>query len=954
RLLIEYFEARFDPGRQDQKPAQRKTARKRLQSSIEGLNADLDDPVLTEFITELIDAREAGEPKQQAQWARKSILRLLDSITSADQDRILRGFADLIRAMLRTNVFQNDARGQSRPYMSFKLDSSKVPDLPRPRPYREIWVYSPRVEGVHLRGGKVARGGLRWSDRREDFRTEVLGLMKAQTVKNTMIVPVGAKGGFFVKQLPDSQDRDVVMAEVVYCYRSFINALLDITDNLSEDDIVPPGDVVRHDEDDPYLVVAADKGTATFSDIANAISVEHGFWLGDAFASGGSNGYDHKGMGITAKGAWESVRRHFRELGVNVQDDEFDVVGIGDMSGDVFGNGLLLSNTIRLKAAFNHQHIFLDPDPDPTASFEERQRLFGLPRSSWADYNDALISTGGGIFSRQSKTIALSDQVRAWLQIEEEELAPQALIRELLKAQYDLLWNGGIGTYVKSSAQSHADVGDLANNPVRVDADELQCRVIGEGGNLGLTQRGRIEFAINGGRINTDFIDNSAGVDCSDHEVNIKILLNQAVRAGQLDTEQRNELLADMTDEVESLVLRSNYLQTQALSMMESMTTKRLGAEAQFISMLERHGVLDRDLEDLPDEDELRDRVSRGLGLTRPELAVLFSFSKITLYQQLISSAVPEDPYLSSELEEYFPQALRESYAQFMPQHRLKREIIATRATNNLINRMGAYFPNRIQEDTGASPATVAKAFTVAREIFEARSYWHELEQYDHRVPAATQNRVYSEIWNLLRQATRRLIMLPGGFSIDISSRVSHFAPGLKEFRHHLPDILSPTAAEALDQIIERLTEDGFDPEFARRLATFGWMYSAVDVVDEARSLDLSVIEVGRVYFRLFDELSLRWLRESVEHLSVEKQWHAHARGHLRDQLFNDHRELTRRILTEHRDHELPIEAWFSTHANQVERARNMLEEMRAISTIDFATMQVAVKGIGQLLKSTT
>jgi len=953
RLLVEYFEARFDPGRAQQNEGQKKAARRRLESSCQSLLEKFDDPVLTEFIDELYVARELAEPAHQADCARKSLLRLLNTISSADQDRILRNFADLIQAMLRTSAFQRDSRGRGKSYLSFKFDSNQVPDLPKPRPHREIWVYSPRVEGIHLRGGKVARGGLRWSDRREDFRTEVLGLMKAQTVKNTMIVPVGAKGGFFVKQLPDGGDRDQIMAEVVYCYRSFINGLLDITDNLVEDNTVPPSDVVRHDEDDPYLVVAADKGTATFSDIANAISLEHDFWLGDAFASGGSNGYDHKGMGITAKGAWESVRRHFRELGLNIQTDEFDVVGIGDMSGDVFGNGMLLSDKIRLKAAFNHQHIFIDPDPDAASSFKERKRLFDLPRSSWADYDADLISEGGGIFSRQSKTIPLSGPVREWLEVDEQELSPQALIRALLKSRFDLLWNGGIGTYVKSSEQSHADVDDLANNPVRVDANQLQCRVVGEGGNLGLTQQARIQFALDNGKINTDFIDNSAGVDCSDHEVNIKILLNQAVLAGRIDIEQRNQLLSEMTDEVEALVLRSNYLQTQAISQMESMTSIRLGAEAQFISMLERHGVIDRDLEGLPDEDDLRERVTRGLGLMRPEMAVLFSFSKIMLYQQLIGSAVPEDPYLARELEDYFPQPLRELCSDLMPQHRLKREIIATRVTNNLVNRMGAYFANRIQEDTGASPATVAKAFTVVREIFEARNYWHELETYDARISAQTQNRVYLEIWNLMRQATRRLIMLPGGFSIDISSRVEHFAPGLQQFRNHLPDILSPTALDALEQSVQRLIDEGIEADFARQLATFGWMYSAVDVVDEARNLNLSVIEVGRVYFRLFDELSLRWLRESVERLPVEKQWHAHARGHLRDQVFNDHRELTRRILTEQHSHELPVEAWLNTHHTQVERTRHMLEEMRTTSSLDFATMQVAVKGIGQLLKST-
>jgi len=953
RLLVEYFEARFDPGRAEEKRSQRMAARKQLYQQCTELAQGIDDPVLHEFLEDVFLARETDGRDDDANAGRKALTRILESVASADQDRILRSFSDTIRAMLRTNFFQLDARGQQHEYTSFKFDSAGLPDLPKPRPHREVWVYSPRVEGVHLRGGEVARGGLRWSDRREDFRTEVLGLMKAQTVKNTMIVPVGAKGGFFVKNLPESGDRDEIMAEVVYCYRSFINGLLDITDNLDGDRIKPPDGVVRQDADDPYLVVAADKGTATFSDIANAISVEHGFWLGDAFASGGSNGYDHKKMGITAKGAWESVKRHFRELGLDTQNEPFDVVGIGDMSGDVFGNGMLLSRHLRLKAAFNHLHIFLDPEPDPEKSFAERKRLFELGRSSWSDYDQSLISAGGGIFSRQSKSIEVSRAVREWLGLEQTELAPQALIRAILKAEYDLLWNGGIGTYVKASGETHSEVGDLANNPVRVDGRDLRCRVVGEGGNLGLTQKGRIEYALNGGRINTDFIDNSAGVDCSDHEVNIKILLNQAVAAGRLDRARRNRLLGEMTEEVEALVLRSNYLQTQALSMMESLTSTRLGAEAHFITMLEHQGVIDRDLEDLPDEEQLRDRVGRGLGLMRPELAVLFSFSKITLYQDLVASEVPEDPYLSRELEDYFPRPLREEFADLMPEHKLKREIIATRVTNNLVNRMGAYFAMRIKEDTGATSATVAKAFTVAREIFEARSYWHELERYDAGVPARVQNSMYLEIWNLMRQSTRRLITLPGGFSIDISSKVNRFGPGMKDFRDALPEILTEVEREALDQRRGELEQAGFEPDFARRLAALGWMYSALDVVDESRSLDLGVDEVGKVYFGLFDKLCLRWLRETVESLSVEKQWHAHARGNLRDELFSHHRILARRILTEHRDKPAPIGAWFDQHRAAVDRTRAMLEEMRAASTLDFATMQVAIHGLGQLLSAT-
>ena len=954
RLLVEYFESRFDPARASETSKQKSSARKLLESQCKQFTAGIEDEVLEEFLEEVCKLRESVFGESEGEVLRKAILRVLNSITSADQDRILRGFCDLIRAMLRTNAYQTDQRGDPPEYLAFKLESGRVPDLPRPRPYREIWVYSPRVEGIHLRGGTVARGGLRWSDRREDFRTEVLGLMRAQNVKNTMIVPVGAKGGFVAKQLPDTDERDATMAEVVYCYRSFINGLLDITDNLDGEDVVPPKNVVRKDDDDPYLVVAADKGTATFSDIANAISTEHGFWLGDAFASGGSNGYDHKKMGITAKGAWESVKRHFREFGVDTQEEEFTVVGVGDMAGDVFGNGMLLSKHIRLQAAFNHLHIFLDPDPDAAVSYKERKRLFEMPRSSWADYDEKLISKGGGVFSRQAKTIELSEEVREWLGVGANSLAPHELIRELLKAPVDLLWNGGIGTYVKSESETHADVGDLANNLVRINGKELRCRVVGEGGNLGMTQLGRVEYAMNGGRLNTDFIDNSAGVDCSDHEVNIKILLNVAVERGEIRLDERNELLEQMTEEVSDLVLRSNYLQNQALSMMEALTSGRLGAEAHFIAMLERQGVLDRDLEQLPDDEELRERVVHGQGLTRPELSLMLSYAKIKLYQELLDSDVPEDPYLSRELEDYFPTPLRERFGELMPEHRLWREIIATRVTNSIVNRMSAPFAMRVKEDTGACSATIAKAYTVAREIFEARDYWQKIEALDNKVPAARQIEALLEMWNLLRQVTRRLITLPGGYGIDISSRVERFSPGIREYRKLLPKLLQGELRQSLDERCEELIEDGFPEELAEQIATLRYVYSALDIVDEARLQDLEVEDVARSYFNLFDRLCLKWLRAQVESLPVERQWHAHARGHLRDDLYRHHRQLTRRVLSEAGDKDDPVAAWFERHSAEAERVSVMLEEMRNTSSAhDFAVLQVAINGLGQLMYAT-
>ncbi|MFP4209359.1 MAG: NAD-glutamate dehydrogenase [Wenzhouxiangella sp.] len=953
RLLVEYFERRLDPARLHEGRAQRATARRMLETDCRKLAAGFDDPVLAEYLEEVGRTREAAPEKQTWRAVRKAILRALDSVSSADQDRILRGFCDLVRSILRTGYFQRDRRGEPHDYISFKLDSRRVPDLPQPRPDREVWVYSPRTEGIHLRGGSVARGGLRWSDRLADFRTEVLGLMRAQSVKNTMIVPVGAKGGFVVKQPPAGDDRDALMAEVVYCYRSFIHGLLDITDNRNGDAVEPPRDVVRHDGDDPYLVVAADKGTATFSDIANAISAEHGFWLGDAFASGGSNGYDHKAMGITARGAWESVKRHFRELGCDIQNEPFSVVGIGDMAGDVFGNGMLLSRQIRLKAAFNHLHIFLDPDPDPEVSFGERERLFNTPRSTWADYDRGLISAGGGVYSRQAKSIPLSPPIREWLGIEAEALAPHELIRALLSAPVDLLWNGGIGTYVKASGESHAEVGDLANNLVRVDGRDLRCRVVGEGGNLGLTQRGRIEYALAGGHLNTDFIDNSAGVDCSDHEVNIKILLDQAVRDGRLPSSERNELLSAMTDEVAGLVLRSNYLQTQAISMMESLTTHRLGAEAHLIAMLDRKGVLDRDLEHLPDEEQLRERVARGIGLTRPELALLLSYSKITLYQDLLDSKVPEDPYLSRELEDYFPAPLKQRFADLMPGHRLWREIIATRVTNSIVNRMGAHFATRIREDTGADSATMAKAYTVAREVFRARDYWARIEALDNRVPAAQQTEAMLEMWNLLRQATRRLIALPGGRDIDISSKVSRFAPGLADYEAQLPELLDEELCAQLAERREALVAEGFPAELAARVTALRYLQPALDIVDEAAGQDLPVARVAAIYFGLIDRLCLKWLRSQIEQLPVERQWHAHARGNLRDTLYGHHRQLTRRVLAEQGEAADPVSAWFDGYQAETARVAVMLEEMRNTSAGDYPSLQVALNGIGQLLKAT-
>ena len=949
RILVELFEAKFDPARDGESKARRERAQKGLRELLTAIFADdcASDPVLGEYLQELIAAR-TGSREQQVAAARKAFRRGLQFVTSLDEDRILHAFYEVIEATLRTSFYQRDADGAPRDYIAFKIDSRALPELPRPRPYREIWVYSARFEGVHLRGGAIARGGLRWSDRKEDFRTEVLGLMKAQNVKNTMIVPVGAKGGFVVKQPPAEGGREAFLAEGVSCYKKFINGLLDITDNLDEDKVVPPRDVVRLDGDDPYLVVAADKGTATFSDIANGVAAEHGHWLGDAFASGGSVGYDHKGMGITARGAWEAVKRHFREMGKEIQKQPFTVVGIGDMSGDVFGNGMLLSKHTRLLAAFNHLHIFLDPEPDEAASWKERRRLFRTAGSTWMDYDPKLISKGGGVFARTAKTIPLSREVREWLGVEAVEMTPNALIRELLRADVDLLWNGGIGTYVKASSETHADVGDLSNNSLRVDAVDLRCKAVGEGGNLGMTQLARVEFARRGGFVNADFIDNSAGVDTSDHEVNIKILLDQAVRAGKLDADRRRAVLAEMTDEVAQQVLRNTYLQTQAISLMARFSSERLGSMKHFIDVLEDSGALDRGLEFLPDDDELEARAKRGEGLCRPELAVLLSYGKITLYQELLQSDVPEDAWLSEEAVNYFPQPIRENYAGYVATHRLKREIIATQVTNSLVNRMGASFVLRMREDTGATAGDIARAYSIAREVFEARDFWARVERLDNRVDSRLQLAAMVEMWSLLRHATRWLLNLQGR-NLDIGRMVKRLAPGVAELEDTVRKALNPAEREALEQRMSPLIEGGMPRVLARRTGLLPHLFSALEVVEIAARRRADVQRVAGVFFGLGERLELNWLRGQVESLKVGGQWHAMSRANLRDELFAHHNAIVEHVLQAHGRKKDPVGAWAQERGAEVDRLSRMLAAMKKQAEMDYATLAVAVRALGQL-----
>ncbi len=953
RLLFELFDSMFNPARDTESEFRREQAVKSLRRTLFGLSSIkyLKDKVLLELLDSVVAARRKKRDVQVATI--KKVFRLaLSRVSSLDEDRILFSFYEVIKGTLRTNYFQRDERGEFLEYMSFKLDSSKMPYLPKPLPYREIWVFSSSVEGIHLRGGAVARGGLRWSDRKEDFRTEVLGLMKAQNVKNTIIVPVGAKGGFVVKNLPENVGRDEVMAEVVRCYKIFINGLIDVTDNLDHDTVIPPAGLIRYDGDDPYLVVAADKGTATFSDTANSIALERGFWLGDAFASGGSVGYDHKAMAITARGAWEGVKRHFREMNINIQKEPFSVIGIGDMSGDVFGNGMLLSTQIQLKAAFNHVHIFLDPNPDTKISYKERKRLFSLPRSGWDDYQEKLISKGGGVFSRFEKSIPISKEVRNWLKIEDRMLAPNELIRLLLKAEADLLWNGGIGTYVKSSRESNAEVGDAQNNWLRINGNELRCKVVGEGGNLGLTQLGRIEYALAGGRMNTDFIDNSAGVDCSDHEVNIKILLNLVMREGALSIDERNRLLAEMTEEVADHVLRNNYLQTQTISMMERLTGARLGAKQHFISVMESEGILDRDLEQLPNDDELTRRRSSGQGLCRPELSVLLSYSKIHLYGRLLNSDVPEDPSLSQELVRYFPKPLQDRFSVQMGAHRLKREIIATQVTNDLVNRMGASFALRMHEDTGASAAEIVRAYTIAREVFQARDFWSRVEALDNKVESSLQIDVMLAMWNLLRQATRWALNQAGN-SLDIEASIARLAPGMRVLEKKIRQSLNTGEKIQFQEIAQPLIAGGMPKALATRAAMLHFLYPALDVVETAAQRGSDVVSVANVFFGLGERLGLKWLREGVEKLPVDGQWHAHARGNLRDELYSQHRRLAGRVLKAFPGQKDAVDCWLDSNRQSLERISLMMQDMQRLTSLDYAVISVAIRSLERLLKVT-
>jgi glutamate dehydrogenase len=886
-----------------------------------------------------------------------AIEKALEKVSNLSEDRVLRQLLALVQATLRTNFWRtgvghSGAPGPRRSFLSLKFDSARIPGLPQPKPLYEIFVYSPRFEGIHLRGGKVARGGLRWSDRPDDFRTEVLGLVKAQMVKNTVIVPVGSKGGFVLKKAPPASDRDAFMKEGVACYQDYLRGLLDLTDNLVAGAVAPPPHVVRLDGDDPYLVVAADKGTATFSDYANAVSKEYGHWLGDAFASGGSVGYDHKAMGITARGAWESVKRHFRELGVNTQASDFTVVGVGDMSGDVFGNGMLLSRHIRLLAAFDHRHIFIDPNPDAAASFAERERLFKLPRSSWADYDAKLISDGGGIWARSEKSVPLSPQARAALGIEADALTPAELVTAILKAPADLLYNGGIGTYVKAASETHADVGDRANDAVRINGGELRCKVVGEGGNLGFTQRGRIEAALAGVRLYTDAIDNSAGVDTSDHEVNIKILLGIAVGDGEMTEKQRNALLPQMTDEVAGLVLRDNYFQTQALSIGRRLAAQQLDEQARFIRFLEKQGRLHRAIEFLPDDDEIGERRSKGGGLTTPEQAVLLAYSKMWLNDELIASDLPEDPWIATALERYFPSRLREQFGAYIPRHPLKREIITTHVLNSMVNRVGPTFVHRLSEITGTTAPQIVRAYLATREVFGFVPLWQQLEALDNTVPDAVQAEMVTALRGLIARATTWFLRSRRLFE-PTEQQVKRFAPAVQALRTRLEG-RAVAGARA-----EGWVQAGVPRALAVQVDVAEGLFNALDIAEIAEGARRALDETAEVHGGVGERLGLERLRRQIDQLPAENYWDNLAKLALGDDLADLQRSIALEAVSHHQGTAAAVhqgtaaavlDQWEQGNRQALERAQRLLAELRDAGGGDLAMLSVALRELRNLV----
>jgi len=873
----------------------------------------------------------------------------LDEVNNIDEDRILNRFLSVIQATLRTNYFQQievNNKKVPKDYLSFKLSPGLIPEMPLPLPMFEIFVYSTKVEGAHLRGGKVARGGLRWSDRREDFRTEVLGLMKAQQVKNSVIVPAGAKGGFVCKQLPATQDRDMIYQEVVNCYSIFIKGLLDITDNLVSDKVVTPKNTVILDEQDPYLVVAADKGTATFSDIANKISCDYDFWLGDAFASGGSAGYDHKQMGITARGAWESVKRHFFTLGKNIDNDEFTVVGIGDMAGDVFGNGMLLSKNIKLIAAFNHMHIFIDPNPDSNISFKERSRLFKMPRSTWLDYNSELISEGGGVYSRHVKSIKLSKEAQKALSIKEDRLDPNALIKAILKAKVDLLWNGGIGTYVKSQSESNIDVGDRSNDAVRINGKELRCKIIGEGGNLGLTQLGRVEASFAGRTLFTDFIDNSAGVDCSDHEVNIKILLNNLVQSGDMTEKQRNKLLEQMTEEIAQLVLKNNFNQDRFIALAAIRSNSTIDEYTRFIKNLEKDGKINRELEYLPSDEEINSRKARGVGFTRPEIAVLVAYSKNILKQKIKETAVIDNKFFESYLESGFPSVLSKNYKKEMQKHKLRKEIIAMQLSNDIINKMGITYVDRLYDETGADIDSIIMAHVISADIFNLNEIFNDLSELDGIAEPGVQVRITNDLIRLVRRSSRWFLRNYRN-KLDINLLIKNFKPKVNLLWDDITKYLRGSDEERSNRLYEEYKNANISDKVALKMCHIRPLFSSLDVINIAENSKLNIDTVASLYYAVGSELKLGWFRGEISSQPVNNHWDALTRSACRDDVDYYQSAITKVILkVSDKSLELDekLKVWLENNEPLVDRWNNLLLDIKSSPNNEFTKFSIAIR----------
>lgn len=867
----------------------------------------------------------------------------IQNVKSVGEDRVLSSYLGIFMAMKRTNFFQVDEHGCHKNYLSFKVASKEIFDLPKPHPYAEIYVYSTRVEAVHLRGGKVARGGIRWSDRKEDFRTEVLGLMKAQMTKNSVIVPVGSKGGFIVKKVNPTDGRDEYLNEGVQCYQTFLSGLLDVTDDIVHNKIVPPKNVVRYDEDDPYLVVAADKGTATFSDYANQISAKYNFWLDDAFASGGSAGYDHKKMGITAKGGWISVKRHFEEMGIDIDKQSFTCIGIGDMAGDVFGNGMILSDNMKLIAAFNHAHIFLDPNPDTKASFKERVRLFNKPRSQWTDYNEKLISKGGGIYDRKAKTIPLSPEVKKILEVEESALSPDNLIHALLKSPVDLLWNGGIGTYVKASTENNDRIGDKSNDALRVNGNELKCKIIGEGGNLGMTQLGRIEYARSGGRLNTDFIDNSAGVDCSDHEVNLKIATSDMMRSGKLKRKDRDHLLTHMTNEVAQLVLLDNYKQTQILTIETESKYDRTNLHAWFIKHLESKGELERKIEYLPSQDELNRLLLEKKRLTRPEVSVLLSYAKNSATNMLTKHEIGKEEFMNKYLEVYFPSEFQRKYPNLIGAHKLKNEILATVLVNDFINTMGCTYFHQLQDDLGVSAIDIISAYTVIKEVFKIDEYWKKVEKLSSQVPIAMKLALFNEIQQLIERNI--LWLLNQGQVKNLNMVVSQYTAGIATLRKKVNEIATPIMLEEFKDSMAIYAASKEALICADEIFSLKMLTPAFDIISTAKLIDKDIMAVAKVFFQIGERLSLTWLLAQARSFVARQYFQIVALRTLTTEMHEIHTQLTKNQVTASKGKKSVLERCTGT---KMDKYASFINDLKAGDTTDafISKLTIAVKKV--------